>query len=80
MIESNFGGCALMDRGTVGSRRRVLLAGEIVDGVAVGAVGGAQWCGDGRGLASELAESGAQEPGVQAGEEQGVTESLSVTW
>jgi hypothetical protein len=38
------------------------LTGEIVDGVAVGAVGGAQWCGNGWGLAGELAESGAQEP------------------
>jgi hypothetical protein len=50
------------------------LTSEIVDGVAAGAVDGAQRCGNGRGLAGELAESGAQEPGMQAGEEQGVAE------
>jgi hypothetical protein len=49
----------LMDRGTRwGLGGESCLAGEIVDGVAVGAVDGAQWCGDGRGLAGELAESG----------------------
>ena len=73
MIESNSGAVR-----TDGVRWRLggesCLAGEVVDGVAVGAVGGAQRCGDGRGVAGEFTESGTQEPGVQAGEEQGVAQ------
>jgi hypothetical protein len=73
MIESN-SGAARTDgvRWHLGGES--CLAGEVVDGVAVGAVGGAQRCGDRRGLAGEFTESGTQEAGVQAGEEQGVAE------
>jgi hypothetical protein len=46
----------------------------MIDRVAVGAVGGAQGGRDGRGLPGELGEPWAQEPCVQAGEEQGVAE------
>jgi mannose-6-phosphate isomerase-like protein (cupin superfamily) len=73
MIESDFGAERAGSRhGGLGGES--CLTGKIVDGVAVGAVCGAEWCENGRGLAGELPEPWAQEPGVQAGEEQGVAE------
>jgi hypothetical protein len=52
----------------------VCLAGDVIDRIAVGMVGGAQRAGAGRGLAAELAESAAERSCVQPGDEEGVAE------